>query len=582
MSMVNQVPAQTSASTADPILTEVIRHGLDGAADAMRVALRRMAFSPIIYEISDFAAGLYDPQIRLLAQARALPAFVGTLSFTIESSVGRIGVENLEDGDVIFSTDGYEIGSHQQDATVIVPGFWRGELVGYAGVKAHHLDIGAKDPYCTDTVDIFQEGTIFPSIRLYRAGVLQEDLYRTVLANSRLPAALEGDLKAQIAAAKLGLEGLYQLLDRFGKEELTRSVERMFDHGEAVVRQFFADIPDGRYVATTVMDNNGVTDDPVPVDVSIDVRGSELTVDLTGSPPLQAGPINCPYATTASAVRVAIMSLAGGAESANEGFFRPIGLRTTPGTMVHATSPAPIFMFGWAAMAVIDGIYAALAKAIPERVPAASGGDVCGVIFWGKNDDGSYWGDGGDHSVGQGASAAGDQRAPLMHIGVSGVQSPSIEVMESRRPILAERFEFATDSAGRGEYRGGLGIDVHYRALSEFHITIPWDRTLTPPSGLGGGGPARPNRFLLRYPDGTEFEAGKATALRVPVGSVLVLQTGGGGGWGDPAGRDPSSVHRDVVDGIVSESAARADYPHAFEPSSEASSPRRTPPETAA
>lgn len=565
MSDMRQVEVPREASAADPILTEVIRHGLDGAADAMRVALRRMAFSPIIYEICDFAAGLYDPRMRLLAQARALPAFLGTLSFTIESSIARIGVDNLEDGDVIFSTDGYEIGSHQQDATVIVPGFWRGELVGYAGVKAHHLDIGAKDPYCTDTVDIFQEGTIFPSVRLFRGGVLQDDLYRTVLANSRLPVALEGDLRAQIAAARLGLDGLYRLLDRYGRAVLNNCVERMFDHGEATVRQFFADIPDGTYVGRTVMDNNGVSDDLVSVDVAIEVRDSDLTVDLTGSPPLQEGPINCPYATTASAVRVAIMSLAGGAESANEGFFRPIVIKTTPGTMVHATSPAPIFMFGWAAMAVIDAIYDALAQAIPERVPACSGGDVCGIVLWGKNDDGSYWGDGGDHSVGMGASASGDQRGPLMHISVSGVMTPSIEVLESRRPLLAERFEFAVDSGGAGRYRGGVGVDFHYRALSDFQITIPWDRTITPPAGLAGGGAARPNRFVLRYPDGRELEAGKATALRVPPGAVMVLETGGGGGWGDPAQRDPDAVKRDLRDGIVSESAARRDYPHAFE-----------------
>jgi N-methylhydantoinase B len=542
----------------------VIRHGLDGAADAMRVALQRMAFSPIIYEICDFAAGLYDRRVRLLAQARALPAFLGTLSFTIESSITRIGVDNLEEGDVIFSTDGYEIGSHQQDATVIVPGFWQGELVGYAAVKAHHLDIGAKDPYCTDTVDIFQEGTIFPSVRLYRAGVRQDDLYRTVLANSRLPVALEGDLSAQIAAATLGLEGLYALLDRFGRDVLEGCVERMFDHGEAVVRAFFAEIPDGRYVGRTVMDDNGVTDERVPVDVAIDVRGSQLTVDLTGSPPLQPGPINCPYATSASAVRIAIMSLAGGAESANEGFFRPIDLRTTPGTMLDATAPAPIFMFGWAAMAVVDAIYDALAKAIPDRVPAAGGGDVCGIILWGRNQDGSFWGDGGDHSVGMGASARGDQRGPLMHISVSGVLTPSMEAIESRRPLRAERFEFATDSAGAGEYRGGSGVDFHYRALSDFHVTIPWDRTLTPPAGLAGGGCARPNRFAIRYTDGSELQVGKATALHVPAGSLLLLETGGGGGWGESVRREPRAVLDDVRDGLVSDAAARRDYPHAF------------------
>jgi N-methylhydantoinase B len=258
------------------------------------------------------------------------------------------------------------------------------------------------------------------------------------------------------------------------------------------------------------------------------------------------------------------MSLAGGAESANEGFFRPIGLKTTLGTMVHATSPAPIFMFGWAAMAVIDAIYDALAHAIPDLVPAGSGGDVCGVIMWGRNSDGSYWGDGGDHSVGQGASARGDQRGPLMHISVSGVKSPSVEVMESRRPILTERWEYAIDSAGSGAHRGGVGVDFHYRALSDFFITIPWDRTLTRPAGLAEGTSARPNRFALEYPDGASVEKGKVTALHVPPGSILKLETGGGGGWGKSSERDPDAVRRDLRDGIVSEQTARNEYPQAF------------------
>jgi N-methylhydantoinase B len=562
---VREASGTATAVAPDPITTEVIRHGLDGAADAMRIALRRMAFSPVIYEICDFAAGLYDNQVRLLAQAKALPGFLGTLSFTIDACVEQIGVENLEDGDVIFSTDGYEIGSHQQDATVIVPGFWRGQLVGYAAVKAHHMDIGAKDPYCTDTVDVFQEGTVFPSVRVYRAGVLQEDLYRTMLANSRLPTALEGDLKAQIAAAKLGLEGLFRLLDRFGLDVLTSCTQQMFDHGERVVRQFFAEIPDGRYVGGLTMDDNGVTDDQVPVEVAVEVSGSDVTVDLTGSPPIQAGPINCPYATTASAVRIAIMSVAGGAESANEGFFRPITLKTRPGTMLHATKPAPIFLFGWAAMAVVDATYDALAKAMPDRVPAASGGDVCGFMIWRQNDDGSYWGDGWDHSVGQGASARGDQRGPLMHISVSGVLTPSVEVIESRRPLLAERAEYAADSGGTGQYGGGPGIDFRYRALSDFFMTVGFDRTLSSPPGLAGGGPARPNRFVLRDSDGTEVERGKVTALQARAGSLILVETGGGGGWGDPALRDPELVRRDLRDGIVSEEKARQVYPHAFD-----------------
>jgi N-methylhydantoinase B len=555
----------TGGRTADPVTTEIIRHGLDAAADLMKVTLRRAAFSPIIYEVSDFACALYDRDVRLLAQARALPMFLGTLSFCIESAVARIGgVDQLEPGDVIFSTYGYDIGSHQQDATIVLPSFFEGELVGYAAIKAHHMDIGAKATYCTDTTDIFQEGAIFPGVKLYRAGVLNEEMYRTILANSRMPQALAGDLGAQVAAAKAGLSGLTRIIERYGLETFRDSVERMLDHGEALVRDVFAALPDGRYVAQGSLDNDGISDEPVPFEVALEIDGSDIVVDFTAAPQQTQGPINCPLATTVSAARIAIMVLAGGGESANDGFFRAVEVRTTPGTLFDPLPPAPIYMYYWPAMVAVDVIHRALADAMPDRVPAGSGGDLCALNWWGTDDDGAFWADGQDHLIGQGAAADGDGRAPLMHITGSGIRNMPIEVFESRRPVVAERCEYAVDSGGAGTHRGGLGIDVHYRVLRDVHVTAPVERTTTPPWGLHGGGPARPNGLRVRYPDGTAREYRKVTGLSLPAGSVLEVITGGGGGFGPPAERDPAAVHADVGEGYVSEDAARRDYPHAF------------------
>jgi N-methylhydantoinase B len=551
---------------ADPITTEVIRHGLDAAADQMRLTLRRIAFSPVIYEMTDFAAALYDREVRLLAQAQALPLFLGTLSFCIESSVEAVGGPDvLEPGDIILTSYGYQMGSHPQDMTIVVPAFHDAELVGYAVIKAHHMDLGAKEPYCTDTVDVFQEGVIFPGVRLYRAGVRQEDLYRTLLSNSRMPQAMIGDLHAQIAAAKVGLDGYYKLIDRYGIDTVRASVEQMLDRGEAVMRRFIESVPDGRYVASGAMDNNGITDDLVPFEVGVEVDGDDVVIDLTNVPPEQAGPINCPVASVVSAARVAIMTFAGGNQSANEGHFRAIEVRTRPGTMFHPLPPAPIFMYGWPAMAAVDLVHKALAEALPEAVPAGNGGDLCGIIYWGKTEDGEFWGDGTDHYVGQGGSVLGDGGAPLMHISCSGIRNTPIEVFESRRPVMTERFEYAPDSGGAGRYRGGLGVDIHYRALRDFYVTMPWERMRTPPWGLHGGGEARTNAFRIRHPDGKVDEAGgKATGLLIAEGSVLELSTGGGGGFGPPVERDPESVHSDVREGYITEAAARRDYPHAF------------------
>jgi N-methylhydantoinase B len=556
----------TSVTDADPITTEVIRHGLDASADQMKLTLRRIAFSPVIYEMTDFAAALYDDQMRLLAQATALPLFLGTLSFCIESAVAAIGgPDALEPGDIIFTSDGYQIGSHPQDATIVVPAFHGGKLVGYVAIKAHHLDLGAKEPYCTDTVDVFQEGVIFPGVKLYRAGVRQEDLYRTLVANSRVPQAVVGDLHAQIAAAHVGLDGYYKLIDRYGLETVRASVEQMLDRGEAVIRRFFESVPDGRYVAQGAMDNNGITDDLVPFEVAVEVDGNDVLIDLTNVPPEQAGPINCPVATVVSAARIAIMTFAGGNQSANEGHFRAIQVRTRPGTMFHPRPPAPIYMYGWPAMAAVDLVHKALSEALPDAVPAANGGDLCGIIYWGKTEDGEFWTDGTDHYIGQGGSVLGDGRAPLMHIACSGIRNTPIEVFESRRPLITDRFEYAPDSGGAGRARGGLGVDIHYRALRDFYVTMPWERMRVAPWGLHGGGDARANAYRIRYADGTVNEPfTKATGLLIPAGATLELNTGGGGGFGPPAERSPDAVLADVRDGYTTEAAARRDYPHAF------------------
>ena len=554
-----------SAIEADPITTEVIRHGLNAAAEQMKVALRRTAFSPIIYEVHDFACALYDRQIRLLAQAQSLPIFLGTLSFCVESCVRAVGGEEmLEPGDVIFTTYGYDIGSHQQDAAVVVPAFTDGKLLGYAAIKAHHLDIGAKDPYCTDTIDIFQEGAIFPGVRLYRRGELQEDLYRTVVANSRFPQALAGDLNAQISAAKTGLAAVGRLVDRYGLSTFEACVERMFDHGEAVIRQFFEAIPDGRYVGQGAMDSNGIDDDLIPFEIALEVKGSNVVVDFSSVPEEQRGPVNSPLASTVSAARMAVMSLAGGGELPNEGHFRPVEVRVREGSMFHPIPPAPIYLYFWAAIQAVDVIHNSMAASMPERARARSGGDICCLVWWGKDASGKMWSDASNHPVGQGATYDGDGGAPLMHIGSSWIRNSPAETWEARHGIMVDQYELASDSGGAGRFRGGLGISAHYRALRDCYFTSTIERTKTPPWGLEGGKPGEANWIQVRYPDGSVKRFNKATGFQLPAGAVVEMLMGGGGGYGPPEDRDREAVHEDIRADYVTEEQARRDYPRAF------------------
>ncbi|WP_033287693.1 hydantoinase B/oxoprolinase family protein [Amycolatopsis jejuensis] len=553
--------------TADPVLAEVVRHGLTAAAEHLRITLRRMAFSPVIHEVNDFAAGLFDRQARLLAQARSVPAFLGTLGVAIEAVVAAVGGEEaLAPGDVLVSTLAYDTGSHAPDVTFVLPGFAGERLIGYCAVKAHVTDLGVKDAAATDTTDIFQEGLILPGVHLHRAGQRQDDVYRILLANSRAPEALAGDVAAILAAARMGLDELGRMIDRHGSATFEAAVAAMFDRGEAIVRELFAQIPDGRYVAHAALDDNAVTSEPVPLTVAVEVSGSDLTVDFTDAPPMQPGPINSPYAMTVSTARVAVMSLAGGAESCNEGFFRPLRVKTTPGTIYHAVAPAPVFVAGWVATATYDAIHRALADVLPEQVPARSGGDDCATVFIGRDSaTGQFWMDGMDHGVGQGASARGDQGAPVMHAMASGVLTCCPEAIEARGALQVDRYELAQDSGGVGRHRGGLGIDGAYRAKKDCALSMLWEQTRTPAWGLRGGRDGGFNGYRVHLPDGTVHSGRKLSSFPLPAGAVVEVATGGGGGWGPPRERDPAAVRADVREGYVSEGAARRDYPHAFE-----------------
>jgi N-methylhydantoinase B len=558
--------AQERHAEIDPVLTQLIKNGLEAAAEQMGVALRRTAFSPMIYDTRDYAGALYDRDVRLLAQMRCLPTFVGTLNFIVEAAIEKLGgADAMRPGDVIVSSYGYDTGSHSLDVGIVVPVFLDDELVGYVVNKAHNLDLGAKAMFTTDSTDIWQEGAIYPSVRLYKGGELDEDLWRTMLANSRLPDALSGDISAQIGACQVGLQAFQRVLRRYGTETVWAAADAIFDHSEEVMRRMVREIPDGTYTAAGAADNDGISDDLVPYEISIEVDGDEMVVDLSGAPDQTAGPINAPLPTTVACVRCAVMAIAGIGDGANEGHFRPVEIRTRPGSIFHALPPAPVFMFAWPLISAIDHIHRSLADVLPQRIPAQTGCDVGAFLTWGQREDGSFWGDGTNHAGGQGAALTyGDGGPPMMHISCSGTRNNCIEVWEARTPFLTERVDFAQDSGGAGRFRGGPGLDIHYRALRDLYVTVPWERVKSAPFGLHGGGDARKNRVEIEFPDGTSRTFTKASAVFVPAGSLVKLETGGGGGVGPAAERSAEQVRGDVQDGYISEEAARLEYPHAF------------------
>ncbi len=550
---------------ADPIATGIVHQELNAAATLMKKALVRTAFSPIIYEALDFAVALYDDDYALLAQAPTLPAFMGTLGFCVRAAVEAVGgTEMLRPGDVILYNDPYGTGSHPQDAAMIVPVFVGDELIGFSAVKAHWLDIAGKDPYCTDTVDVFQEGTIFPGVKLYDGGALVDPVYRMVVANTRMPDAVIGDINAMVASTRTGGEALAVVAATHGVEAFRRCVSRMYQHGEAVIRSWTARLPDGSYTASGSIDSDGVTPGPVPFSVRVVIDGSTVRVDYSDAPAQVAGPINCPLPSTVSASRLAVAFLAGAA-APNEGHFRAVEVVTRRGTLFHPTRPAPCFMYGIPADHAIDLVLRAIGEQVPGLGPAGSGADINALVWWGtRAGSGEGWTDGAPHPVGQGGDVHGDGGSALMYHSESATRFTSTEIWESRNPWLVERCALAPDSAGVGRHRGGLGLDLSFRVLEDCYLTSALARTTGAPYGMFGGGEGRPNGLEVRTAAGEISRHALTTRIPLAAGTVVHLRTGSGGGYGPPSEREPAAVHSDVREGYTTEAHARSHYPHAF------------------
>jgi N-methylhydantoinase B len=555
--------SRTTADNSDPITTEIIRNGLLSVAEQVKRTVVRTSFSPIIYETLDFAVSVYDDEARLIAQAPTLHLFMGILSTVVEKVIEIVGVENMEPGDIVLYNVPYGTGSHAQDAALVMPVFAarRDRPVGYVAIMEHWLDLGAKDLYCTDTIDVYQEGVKFPGVKLYRAGVLNDDIHRTLIANTRVPKILEPEIFAQVGALRIGSVAFTRLVERHGLQTFTNAVDTILDHGEAVVRRYLEAIPDGVYVGHGMLDDNGIDDDLLPFTIRIEVEGANVRVDYTDAPDAQPTPINATVPATICVSRVALAMLAGNAEPPNDGHFRPIEVATRPGSLFHALPPSPCFL-GWGAIQCFDVIFEAMAEALPSSVPAWSGADLLAFTWWGTREKtGEPWADGCALPIGRGASVHADGNSCMMHASEAAVSFPPVEVWEANNPWIVERMELAPDSGGAGQHRGGLGVDIHFRATEDFWLTAVVERTKTGAPGLEGGGTGRPNLVTLEDPDGSIRRLSKDTRVYIPRGALLTINSAGGGGYGTPELRTLEAIADDLANGYITSQFADRHYP---------------------
>jgi N-methylhydantoinase B len=550
----------------DPIIREVVQNRLTAIVREMSITLQRASYSPIIYEVKDFSSVLLRPNGDLVAQAEGIPGFLGAMPQLIPPVLERYPLTAIRPGDLFVSNDPYSAnGTHKNDVNVIKPLFGDGRIFGFAVNKAHWTDIGGKESgsWSPDATNTFQEGISIPPLRLVEAGTFNEELLEIVLANTRLRENNLGDLMAQISACRTAERRVDSLLARYGVREVEAYVDSLFESAEAKMRSEIEAIPDGVYVGEDYVETDGINDQPIRVSVRISVRRSEIEFDFTDSPPQHDGACgNIPIVGTVSACRLALKCLLAASVNANEGLYRPMSVVTVPGTMMHPVHPAPCTTWGDMMRATIEAIFSALAPVMPEKVIAGIFGQVQAMAIAGEDPRTErafihfmpYAG-------GWGARSSKDGVNALCALANGDNYNIPCEVVEAEFPLVVERYELIQDSGGPGEFRGGLGVRIDYRVLSNgATVSASLDRYLFLPPGRFGGAPGKGSALVLGLGEKDEVDRPKTAGFRVLRGRVISHRTGGGGGFGDPRQRDPARVQADVDDGYVSAESAAQDY----------------------
>jgi len=561
-----------AARSVDPITLAVIRNYLTATATEMRDTIQRTSFSPVIYEDRDFACGLLDADGGTLAEAPGLTLFMGTLSPGVTRAIGVVGKDSLQPGDVFVVSLPSFTGSHPADLMVFAPIFVRDRLFGFAGSKAHLIDVGAKDPYPTDSTDAFQEGLRIPPVRLYRAGVLDEQIAAVIRSNSRAPETIWGDIQSEIAAIRVGQNACVRLCEKYGFDVVTTCIGEIYNHSERLARAAIGQMQAGTWRAVEYCDDNGVdTTRPVEVvcDITIDPVGARIVFDFSASAPQQAGPMNTPIISTISLARMYGKIISSPHTLANEGSFRPIEVIAPLGCIFNPTDTAPTNLYGWPLGSCAEGIVRALGEAFPDKLPAQSAGDLLATLRYGYwPDTGQMWFNANIEGIGMGASQASDGESAMAVIDQACSRNLPVEIEETKSPVHVERYELIADSGGPGTFRGGLGVRRDYRYDLPGMYLSAVERTLRPALGTAGGGAASANAAIVTVPGEEPVAVRKKPQTDLPAGSTISIRSGGGGGWGDPKLRDPQAVLRDVRDGYISLSAAREAYGVAIDPGS--------------
>jgi len=551
----------------DPFTIEIVKDKLNASADEMAVVLARTSMSPIVYEVLDFACGLTDARGQVVAQTNGLTLFTGTFGPQVESTIEKFGLDGMAAGDVFVTNIPYRGGTHTCDVCLVKPVVLDGRVIAFTVSITHWIEIGGKVPgsISPDATEIYQEGLQLPCVRLYEAGRENEAVTDMIRANVRLPNLALGDVNAGLAAVGIGERRVVEACRRYGADNVLAAFDAILDHGESIARAELAKIPNGVYVADDAIDGDGLTDDPIPVRVAVTVGDDSLHIDFTGCSPQTRGPINCSTGALHSACKTVVRAITSPQARSNDGFFRPVQIEISPGTVFSAEPPAPTGWYYEASAFATDLVWKALAPVAPDRLGSGSYLSLSvSYIVGTESDSGELFVLAEPNVGGWGGSAGDDGESALIATTDGDTYNYPIEVVESRFPVLVERYTLNVDAPhGAGRHRGGFGCVREYRilpsasAVSGYGSIGGWRRL---PWALSGGGSGSNGYLEYERRNGRISRHGRVASVLLEPGDVVRAVTGNGAGYGDPRERDPELVRADVLDGLVTVDEARAAY----------------------
>ena len=556
----------------DKVLVAIIGRALKAITDEMSAAMQKTTRSPILCEAKDFVTGLYDAEGRMLEQTENLPILSFSLSPVCQHIAERFRGE-VYPGDVFFHNDVFTLGNQNNDVAAFTPIFVDDVLVGWAACKGHQADIGGavRGGYNPNATEVWQEALRIPAVKVFERGKLRRDVWELIFANIRLP-IVEEDMRAEIGSCRVGTRRLQALISKYGLASFEAHKRALFESTQRMMEAEIRAIPDGVYRGESTVYYDGKTlGSTYRIRVTITVDGDRITFDYSDTDPQTDGFVNGTYTSSASATILTFLQMVDSSIPHNHGMVAPIDIVIPEGTILNAAYPAATTFGNHLCPPNADAIIRALAPVVPERVTAGWNNLLCSlttgqdtrrtdsyvdILFMGL----------------KGGSGATSDCDGYDHIGMidasGGLLDQDYEMFEQQTPHLLVRHEYLEDSAGPGEFRGGLGVETRYRMGGrDTQVVVFGDGDVEPAFGLFGGGEGTLNKIELHRPDGSTYTAlSKDMVHGVEEGTLYVQEAGGGGGFGPPTKRPPETVAREVRDGLISVAAARASYGVAVDP----------------